>query len=130
MRRSILLVMVALLMVVAGAGVALAVTKTCTSVPCRGTSADDVLRERIGDGKRDVIYGLRGSDRLDAGGSLRSGPAETDLLYGGGGRDWVWVVDEDFHDKARGGPGENDRCFGDTFRESMPSCEKIFMVVY
>ena len=119
MRRSILLVMVALLMVVAAAGVALAVTKTCTSVPCKGTSAADKLRERTGDGKRDEIYGLRGADRLDAGGSLRSGPAETDILYGGRGDDWVWVVDEDLRDKAYGGPGKHDRCFADGFHESV-----------
>jgi hypothetical protein len=130
MRRSILLVMVALVMVVAAAGVALAVTKTCNSVPCKGTSAADLLRERDGDGKRDVIYGLRGRDRLNAGGSLRSGPTETDILYGGRGNDRVWAVDEDFRDKAYGGPGNHDQCFVDDVPEAMPSCEVKFLVAF
>ena len=130
MKRIVFVVTVALLMVVAAAGVALAVTKTCTSVPCKGTSAADVLRERIGEGKRDVIYGLRGDDRLDAGGSLRSGPAETDLLYGGRGNDRVFAVDEDLRDKAYGGPGKHDRCLVDGFREGTPSCEDVIMVIY
>ena len=128
-KATTMVALVAFLTIVV-AGVALAVTKTCTSVPCNGTSAADVLRERIGDGKRDVIYGFRGADRLNAGGSLRSGPAETDVLYGGRGNDRVFAVDEDFRDKAYGGPGKHDRCLVDGFREGTPSCEDVIMVVY
>jgi acyl-coenzyme A synthetase/AMP-(fatty) acid ligase len=127
MRRSILLVMVALVMVVAAAGVALAVTRTtCTSVPCNGTSAADGLRERIGDGKRDVIYGLRGSDRLDAGRFTN----DTDKLRGGRGHDRVWAADQDRRDKAYGGPGKHDECYVDGLREAMPSCEFKSVVIF
>jgi hypothetical protein len=121
MRRSILLVMVGLLMVVAGAGVALAVTKTCTSVPCRGTSAADVLRERVGNGKRDVIIGGRSADRLRAD---RYG-ADTDNLDGGRGNDRLNVLDGDFKDRAVGGPGNHDVCFVDDLELSPGSCERF-----
>jgi hypothetical protein len=119
MRCSILLAMVALLMVVAAAGVALAVTKTCTSVPCRGTSAADVLRERIGDGKRDVIIGGRDRDRLIADRFAN----DTDELHGGRGKDRVDVEDGDSRDRAVGGPGNRDVCFADTGEEQSLSCE-------
>ena len=130
MRKVMVMVALVALFTLVAAGVAVAVTRTCTSVPCKGTSADDVLRERVGDGKRDVIYGLRGDDRLDAGSSLRSGPAETDVLYGGRGNDRVFAVDEDFRDKAYGGPGKHDRCLVDAFREGTPTCEDVIVVIY
>lgn len=119
MRRSILLVMVALFMVAAAAGVALAVTKTCTSVACKGTSAADVLRERIGDGKRDEIHGGRGRDRLTA----RHFTNDTDELHGGRGNDRIDVEDGDSRDRAVGGPGKHDVCFADVGEEQSRSCE-------
>jgi hypothetical protein len=121
-KATTMVALVALLTVVV-ASVALAVTKTCTSVPCRGTSAADVLKERIGNGKRDVIYGLRSNDRLRA---VRYG-GDTDRLYGGRGNDRVNVLDGDFRDLAVGGPGNNDFCFVDDEREVSPTCE-IFAV--
>jgi Ca2+-binding RTX toxin-like protein len=115
---TMVVALVALLTVVV-AGVALAVTKTCSSAPCRGTSAADVLKERIGDGKRDVIYGLRGTDRLRAGRFTD----DTDELHGGRGNDRVLVLDGDFRDLAAGGPGNHDVCFVDDERELSRSCE-------
>jgi hypothetical protein len=56
---TVMVALVALFTLVA-AGVAVAVTRTCTSVPCKGASAADVLRERVGDGQKDFIYGLGG----------------------------------------------------------------------
>jgi Ca2+-binding RTX toxin-like protein len=102
-----------------GAGVAVAVTKTCSSVPCRGTSAADLLKERIGNGKRDVIIGGRGNDRLRAN---RYG-ADTDNLDGGRGNDRLNVLDGDFRDRAVGGPGNDDFCLVDDLPEVSPSCE-------
>jgi hypothetical protein len=121
-KATTMVVLVALLMVVV-AGVALAVTKTCTSVPCTGTSAADVLKERIGNGKSDVILGGRGSDRLRAGRFTN----DTDDLHGGRGNDRVLVLDGDFRDLADGGPGNNDVCFVDDQRELSRSCE-VFAV--
>jgi hypothetical protein len=110
--------LVALFTLVA-AGVAVAVTKTCNSVPCEGTSAADVLKERVGDSKRDVIYGLRGNDRLRANRYTN----DTDELYGGRGNDRVHVLDGDFRDRAVGGPGNDDFCLVDDDAELSASCE-------
>ena len=121
MRHTILLVMVALLMVVAAAGVALAVTKTCTTVPCKGTSAADVLRERIGDGKPDAIYGGGGRDRLWA----WAYGGDTDRLYGGRGKDRLDVLDGDLKDLAHGGPGKHDVCLVDEFKEADRTCDIV-----
>jgi hypothetical protein len=127
MHKATTMVALVVLLTVVAAGVALAVTKTCTSVPCSGTSAADVLRERIGDGKRDVIYGGRGDDRLRAD---RYG-ADTDKLYGGRGNDRLSVEDGDTvgtgsRDRAVGGPGKRDVCFIDLGSESsFRDCEVI-----
>jgi hypothetical protein len=102
-----------------GAGVAVAVTKTCSSVPCRGTSAADLLKERIGDGKRDVIYGLQGNDRLRAGRYTN----DTDELHGGRGNDRLNVLDGDSRDRAVGGRGNDDFCLVDDDAELSASCE-------
>jgi Ca2+-binding RTX toxin-like protein len=117
-KAATMVALVALLTVVV-AGVALAVTKTCTTVPCTGTSADDVLKERIGDGKRDVIYGLRGNDRLRAGRYT----SDTDELHGGRGNDRLNVLDGDFRDRAVGGRGNDDFCLVDDDAELSASCE-------
>ena len=55
-----------MLLVVVAAGVAMAVTKQCNNnLPCEGTKNDDTLYERQGS-KRDVIYGFKGEDVIDA----------------------------------------------------------------
>lgn len=118
MRKTIVVMALVALFTLVAAGVAVAVTKTCSSVPCTGTPAADVLKERIGEGKRDVIHGLRGNDRLRAN---RFG-ADTDDLYGGRGNDRVNVLDGDGRDLAVGGRGR-DVCFVDEEWEISPSCE-------
>ena len=117
-KTSTMLALVAVFTLVA-AGVAVSITKICSSVPCRGTPSADVLKERVGDGKRDVIYGLRGNDRLNA---SRYG-TDTDNLDGGRGNDRLNVLDGDFRDRAVGGPGTDDFCFVDDEAELSPSCE-------
>jgi hypothetical protein len=119
MRNTVAMMAIVALFSLVAAGVAVAVTKTCTSVPCRGTSAADVLKERVGDGKRDVIYGLRGNDRLRAGRYT----SDTDVLYGGRGNDRVNVLDGDFRDRAVGGRGNDDFCLVDDHAELSASCE-------
>jgi hypothetical protein len=119
MNKATTMVALVVLLTVVVAGVALAVTKTCTSVPCSGTSAADVLRERIGDGKRDVIKGGLGRDRLNADRFTN----DTDELHGGRGNDRVLVEDGDSRDRAVGGPGNHDVCFSDTGEELSLTCE-------
>jgi hypothetical protein len=125
-KAATMVALVALLTVVV-AGVALAVTKTCTSVPCRGTSADDVLKERNANGERDIIFGVGGNDLLTAE-RFPNNTAEdedTDKLHGGQGNDQVRVRDGDFRDLADGGPGNHDVCRGDDERELSSTCEVL-----
>jgi hypothetical protein len=119
MRKTVAMMALVALFSLVAAGVAVAVTKTCNSVPCRGTSAADVLKERIGDGKRDVIYGFRGNDRLRAGRYT----TDTDVLHGGRGNDRMNVLDGDFRDRAVGGRGNDDFCLVDDEAELSASCE-------
>ena len=120
MRKSAaIMALLALFFTLVAAGVAFAVTKTCSSVPCRGTPSADILKERVGNGKHDVIIAGRGSDRLRAN---RYG-ADTDNLDGGRGNDRLNVLDGDSRDRAVGGPGNDDFCFVDDVPEISPSCE-------
>jgi hypothetical protein len=118
-RRMFMLVGLTMLMVMVAAGLALAVTKTCKNVPCRGTANDDVLYERIGNGDRDRIYGLRGNDDMSA--ALYSN--DKDRLFGGGHGDRIVVNDGDGRDLAAGGRGR-DTCFIDPGDQTR-SCERI-----
>jgi hypothetical protein len=117
--KTVTVMALAALFTLVAAGVAVALTKTCTSVPCEGTAAADVLKERVGDGKRDVIYGFQGNDRLRANRYTN----DTDDLYGGRGNDRVHVLDGDFRDWAVGGPGNDDFCLVDDEAELSPTCE-------
>jgi Ca2+-binding RTX toxin-like protein len=119
MRKTVAMTALVALFSLVVACVAVAVTKTCTTVPCTGTSAADVLKERIGDGKRDVISGLQGNDRLSA----RRFINDTDELHGGRGNDRVNVLDGDFRDRAVGGRGNDDFCLVDDDAELSASCE-------
>jgi Ca2+-binding RTX toxin-like protein len=123
MHKATTMVVLVVLLTAVAAGVAFALTTTtCSSVPCLGTPSADVLNERVGDGKRDVIYGGRGKDRIWA---VRDG-ADTDALYGGRGNDRLNVEDRDFKDRAVGGPGKRDVCFIDEGREgSFRTCEIV-----
>jgi hypothetical protein len=121
MRKTAAIMALLALFTPVAAGVAVALTTTtCSSVPCLGTPSADVLKERVGDGKRDVIYGGRGKDRIWA---VRDG---ADTLYGGRGNDRLNVEDRDFKDRAVGGPGKRDVCFIDEGRESsFRTCEIV-----
>jgi len=97
-----------MLSVFVAAGVAMAVTKTCgDNLPCKGTDNDDILHERTGRVK-DVIYGYKGQDVLDANNYFK----DRDRLYGGDQGDKLLANDRDSRDVLRGGRGR-DRCYGD-----------------
>jgi hypothetical protein len=107
-RRMFMLAGLMMITVMVAAGVALAVTKTCKNVPCRGTDNDDVLYERIGNGDRDRIFGLRGNDDMSAALYTR----DRDRLFGGPHGDRIVVNDGDRRDLAAGGRG-SDTCYID-----------------
>jgi hypothetical protein len=107
MRRMVMMLGVAMLLAVVTAGAALAVTKTCSSVTCKGTNQDDVLHERHGS-VFDRIKGLQGRDLLDG----NNYSNDKDRLEGNRGRDRVLANDLDGRDELRGGSGR-DFCHGD-----------------
>ena len=107
MRRTAMLLGLMMLLMLVVAGAALAVTKTCSSVPCMGTDNKDVLHERAGS-VRDRIYGLGGRDLLDA----NNYSHDRDVLRGGKERDKLLANDGDGRDVLRGGRG-HDRCYAD-----------------
>ena len=118
MFRKVLVLGLAMLLALVAAGVAMAVTKTCTSIPCIGTDNNDVLYERIGD-DQDRIRGLDGRDVIDA----NTFDPDRDVLLGGAGRDRLLTNDTDRFDVANGGRAR-DTCYvskGDTIR----SCEVV-----
>lgn len=94
MRKVAILLTVIGLMVMAFAGVALAVTKTSDAGPNRlvGTAENDMLRglgdadELIGRGDSDRLFGGSGRDLINA---RERGEAENDRVDCGAGRDTV-----------------------------------------
>jgi Ca2+-binding RTX toxin-like protein len=117
-RKVAMLAVVVTVLVLAFAGMALAVNKTCTKDPCRGTAAKDTLREQTEDGVDDTIYGLEKGDTINA----FAFTDDADVLLGGPGNDNLDAEDGDSDDVLRGGRG-TDTCNGDTGDESV-SCEE------
>jgi hypothetical protein len=75
--------------------------KQCYSKPCYGNANREVIYERIGDRKSDLIRAFGNFDRLHANTYSR----DKDQLYGFGGDDFVYVDDGDTMDAAGGGSG-------------------------
>ena len=96
------------------------VSKQCYSKPCYGNANREVIYERIGDGKSDLIRAFGNFDRLHANTYSR----DQDQLYGYGGDDFVYVDDGDTKDAAVGGTGF-DRCYVDATIEAANSCDKV-----
>ena len=118
MFRIVLVLGLAMLLALAAAGTAMAVTKTCQFFPCKGTDNNDVLYERIG-ADQDRIRGLDGRDVIDA----NTFDPDRDVLLGGAGRDRLLTNDTDRFDVANGGRAR-DICYvskGDRTR----SCEVV-----
>lgn len=119
MRKTVMMLGVAMLLVVVAAGTALAVTKTCNSDPCSGSDNDDVLYERADNRLDDTIYGMNGSDDIDANTFRR----DEDRLFGGSGSDRLLTNDDDGRDTIRGGDGR-DVCFVDP-GDRVTGCESV-----
>ena len=96
------------------------VSKQCYSKPCYGNANREVIYERIGDGKSDLIRAFGNFDRLHANTYSR----DKDQLYGFGGDDFVYVDDGDTKDAAVGGTGF-DWCYVDATIEAANSCDKV-----
>jgi hypothetical protein len=91
--------------------------------PCSGTDARDTLYERGGRSVPDTIYGLQGRDRIFA--NLFGG--DRDLLYGNRGDDNLNAQDGDGRDELYGGQGD-DVCYvdeGDSYR----GCEEVVLAI-
>ncbi len=95
-------------------------SKQCYSVPCYGNSNREVIYERIGDKKNDLIRAFGNYDRLHANTYSR----DTDQLYGFGNDDFIYVDDGDTKDAASGGSGY-DWCYVDATIEAANSCEQV-----
>ena len=94
--------------------------KQCYSKPCYGNANREVIYERIGDRKSDLIRAFGNFDRLHANTYSR----DKDQLYGFGGDDFVYVDDGDTMDAAGGGSGF-DWCYVDAEIEAANSCDKV-----
>jgi hypothetical protein len=115
MAMSLGLIMVLLIV---AAGVALAATRVCNDVPCRGTENADELYEREGNRKRDRILGLDGEDVIQA----ATYSSDRDVVEGGRRGDRLLTNDGDGRDAARGGRGR-DVCFVDP-GDASSSCDR------
>jgi hypothetical protein len=96
------------------------VSKQCYSKPCYGNANREVIYERIGDRKSDLIRAFGNFDRLHA----NTYSKDKDQLYGFGGDDFIYVDDGDTMDAAGGGSGF-DWCYVDATIEAANSCEKV-----
>ncbi|HEX2182173.1 MAG TPA: hypothetical protein VHH10_07785 [Rubrobacteraceae bacterium] len=94
--------------------------KQCYSMPCYGNANREVIYERIGDHKSDLIRAFGNFDRMHA----NTYSKDQDQLHGFGGDDFVYVDDGDTRDAAGGGSGY-DWCYVDAEIEAAPSCEKV-----
>jgi hypothetical protein len=130
-RRGVLLLTSIVVMVVVGAGVALAANIDCNGGGCLGTNQADNIQ---GSGEPDKITAAGGPDTVngagrgddiygDGGGDTLNGGNGTDYIEGGRGEnvargqagdfDVVNVVDGDGNDFASGGDGTGDACIID-----------------
>jgi hypothetical protein len=117
-RKVAMLAVVVAVVVLAFAGVALAVNKTCTKDPCRGTEAKDTLHEQTEDDVDDNISGRKKDDKINA---FRY-TDDADELRGDSGNDNLDADDDDNEDVLNGGKGK-DTCNGDNGDLGI-SCEK------
>lgn len=106
--RKILLVAVAVAMLTVGiAGIAVAKTFVCQTVPCEGTNNPDQIGERSGR-SQDIIRANGGDDFVNADRASR----DADRVQGKNGDDVLDVGDGDVRDHVSGGPGF-DTCIVD-----------------
>jgi Ca2+-binding RTX toxin-like protein len=92
----------------------------CHGVPCFASGSDDLVYERVGNGKRDKILLGGGDDQVRADTYRR----DRDVIKGTKGFDLIYVDDGDTRDKIWGGKG-NDKCFVDARSEIGGGCSVI-----
>jgi Ca2+-binding RTX toxin-like protein len=133
-RRGVLLLTSIVVMVVVGAGVALAANIDCGDKPgagCLGTNQPDTITGTSGvdiitaAASADTVNAFGGADEVygDSGGDTLNGGNGNDYLEGGSGANQVFgqagdfdvvnVVDGDGNDFASGGDGTDDACIID-----------------
>ena len=123
--RKKMAMMVALVMVLAvvGAGAAFARDQIihCNAIPCYGSSGgEDLIYERVGNGKNDEIIMRGGDDNVVA----SSYTNDRDIVRGGSGFDKINVADGDTRDTAGAGSGRN-WCIVDSRAELTPGCSRV-----
>ena len=123
MRKSamVLLVVVMLVPLVAAAAYAADQLIYCKSAPCYGSSNDDKIYERKGNGVFDKIIMKGGHDLVLANAYTN----DTDRVRGGTGYDKINVADGDTRDTAGAGDGGRDWCIVDSRAELTRSCERV-----
>ena len=124
MRKLMLVLALVVVMVPLLGAAALAADQLiqCRSIPCYGSGNDDLILERIGNGKSDKIIPRGGHDLIRA---SKYGN-DIDVAKGSpGGYDKIRVDDGDFADLAGGGRGGHDWCIVDARGELGSGCEKV-----
>ena len=119
MKRTVLMLAFVVVAVLVAVPVAYAANFRCDEVPCLGTPQKDTIRERAGDGKRDIIRAEGADDRIKAD-RYRT---DADKLYGQGGNDRLSALDGDGCDYLNVGPGF-DACVGDRGDRFSSQCEQ------
>ncbi len=122
MRKLTLVVALVMLLVPLAAAAAFAADQLiyCRSAPCYGTSNDDRIYERKGNGVYDKIVMKGGHDLVLANRYTN----DTDIVKGGRGYDKIKVNDGDRHDTASGGSG-GDWCIVDARSEVGTGCSRV-----
>ena len=92
----------------------------CTGVPCVASGNDDLVFERIGNGKKDRILLKGGDDQVRANTYGR----DKDVIKGTSGSDLIYANDGDTRDRIFGGKG-GDRCFVDAPSEAVAGCGTV-----
>jgi hypothetical protein len=93
----------------------------CKAVPCYGSGNDDLILERIGNGKSDKILPRGGHDLIRA----NKYTNDIDVVRSSKGWDKIKVNDNDGLDHAGGGKGAQDWCIVDARKEAGSGCEKV-----
>jgi hypothetical protein len=93
----------------------------CRSIPCYGSGNDDLILERIGNGKADKILPGGGHDLIRA----SKYHNDIDVVTSSKGWDKIRVDDGDTLDTASGGRGAHDWCIVDARSEAGRGCERV-----
>ena len=122
MRKLTLVVALVVLLVPLAAAAAFAADQLiyCRSAPCYGTSNDDRIYERKGNGVFDKII-MRGGHDLVLANRYTN---DRDVVKGGRGYDKIKVNDGDRRDTASGGRG-SDWCIVDARSEAGTGCGTV-----